>query len=91
MFVGIFCGLIALTFIWIGYILNKEYKERLFVDINTKERCRILNRCIINFNNKYYNGFVYIKEVANCNSSIVMREDEFYAKHIKLSEYEQQK
>lgn len=69
--------------------LEKEYKNRIYIDVKTKERYRILNKVEILINNKSITGILYQKEITECSKYFVMESEEFFTKYMKLSNYEE--
>lgn len=69
--------------------LEKEYKNRIYIDTSTKHRYRILNRCDIVTDKGTINGIIYQKEVTECSNYYVMEYEKFVNKYMKLSNYEE--
>ena len=86
---------IIIAFLILGLIisiilyLEKEYKDRIYIDISTKSRYRILNRCDIVTDKGIIDGIIYQKEVTECSKYYVIEYEKFISKYMKLSNYEE--
>lgn len=69
--------------------LEKSYKNRIYINIITKDRFRILDMCVIITDKGPVNGVIYQKEVTECSKYYVMEHKEFITKYMKLSNYEE--
>ena len=69
--------------------LEKVYKDSIYVDIYTKDRYKVVNRCTINISSKPINGVIYYKESEINPKYYVMNIEVFYSKYMKLSNYEE--
>lgn len=69
--------------------LEKSYKNRIYVDITTKDRFRILDMCVIITDKGPVNGVIYQKEVTECSKYYVIEYEKFISKYMKLSNYEE--
>ena len=58
----IIAALVLRIIVSIILYLEKEYKNRIYVDVSTKHRYRILNRCDIITDKGTINGVIYQKK-----------------------------
>ena len=69
--------------------LEKVYKDNIYVDIYTKDRYRVVDRCIIMSSSRPVDGVIYYKESEINPKYYVMNIEVFYLKYMKLSNYEE--
>lgn len=69
--------------------LEKVYKDNIYVDIYTKDRYRVVGRCIMMTSYRTVDGVIYYKESELNPKYYVMNIEVFYLKYMKLSNYEE--